>query len=87
MSGKTVQFKMPMAPKSADAWVGQGIEPHLATPSPIEARSAAKTKRFTIDVPQELHARVKVTCAQRGTNMADELRRILEREFPAVAKS
>ena len=47
-----------------------------------------KMKRFTIDVPQALHWRVKVACAQRGLNMADELRRILEREFPAdVAKS
>ena len=82
MSGKTVQFKMPAA-KSADAWVGQGVEPHLSAPA-----AAAKMKRFTIDVPQDLHARVKVACAQRGLNMADELRRILEREFPAdVAKS
>jgi hypothetical protein len=83
MSGKTVQFKMP-APKSADAWVGQGVEPPLAS----AAAAAVKMKRFTIDVPQDLHARVKVACAQRGLNMADELRRILEREFPAdVAKS
>jgi hypothetical protein len=82
MSGKTVQFKIP-APKSADAWVGQGVEPHLAS-----AAAAVKMKRFTIDVPQDLHARVKIACAQRGLNMADELRRILEREFPAdVAKS
>jgi hypothetical protein len=50
--------------------------------------AAVKMKRFTIDVPQDLHARVKITCAQRGLNMADELRRILEREFPAdVVKS
>jgi hypothetical protein len=83
MSGKTVQFKMP-APKSADAWVGQGVEPHLSS----APAAAVKMKRFTIDVPQELHARVKVACAQRGLNMADELRRILDREFPAdVAKS
>jgi len=82
MSGKTVQFKMPTS-KSADAWVGQGVEPHLAA-----AAAAVKMKRFTIDVPQELHGRVMVASAQRGLNMADELRRILEREFPAdVAKS
>ena len=89
MSGKTVQFKMP-AKSSADAWVGQGVEPHLqappAMPAPIDATPAVKMKRFTIDVPLDLHARVKITCAQRGLNMADELRRILEREFP-VAKS
>jgi hypothetical protein len=83
MSGKTVQFKMPPS-KSADAWVGQGVEPHLSAATP----PTVKMKRFTIDVPQDLHARVKVACAQRGLNMADELRRILEREFPAdVAKS
>jgi hypothetical protein len=84
MSGKTVQFKMP-ANKSADTWVGQGVEPHLTAPA-AAAGPAVKMKRFTIDVPLELHARVKVACAQRGLNMADELRRILEREFP-VAKS
>jgi hypothetical protein len=75
------------APKSADSWVGQGIEPHLQ-PAPIAAVPAVRMKRFTIDVPLDLHARVKIACAQRGLNMADELRRILEREFPAeVAKS
>ncbi|MBB4397950.1 hypothetical protein GGD62_007088 [Bradyrhizobium sp. ERR14] len=40
-------------------------------------------KRFTIDVPVELHARIKVACAQRGKVMADEIRRLLEIEFPA----
>ena len=40
-------------------------------------------KRFTIDVSQQLHSRIKVECAKRGINMADELRTILEREFPA----
>jgi plasmid stability protein len=39
-------------------------------------------KRFTIDVSKELHSRIKVECARRGINMADELRKILEREFP-----
>jgi predicted DNA binding CopG/RHH family protein len=87
MSGKTVQFKMPTS-KSADAWVGQGVEPHLSAATAAAAMPAVKMKRFTIDVPQDLHARVKVACAQRGLNMADELRRILEREFPTdVAKS
>jgi hypothetical protein len=86
MSGKTVAFRMPAAkaPSTADAWVGQGVEPHLQESVPPPP---AKMKRFTIDVPQALHWRVKVACAQRGLNMADELRRILEREFPADVKS
>jgi hypothetical protein len=90
MSGKTVQFKIPAkeAARSADAWVGQGVEPHLPGLAPAAAATLPAMKRFTIDVPLDLHARVKIACAQRGLNMADELRRILEREFPAVvAKS
>ena len=38
-------------------------------------------KRFTIDVPIELHTRIKVACAGRGQKMADMLRELLEREF------
>ena len=40
-------------------------------------------KRFTIDVPASLHMRVKVACTQRGLKMADVLRDMLEKEFPA----
>ena len=38
--------------------------------------------RFTIDVPESLHRRVKMQCAGRGTKMADMMRELLEREFP-----
>lgn len=83
---KTVPFKMP-TPKSggADAWIERGVEPHLkkavvdggaVVPAPVAM------KRFTIDVPIDLHARAKMICAQRGKFMADEIRRLLETEFP-----
>lgn len=39
-------------------------------------------RRLTIDVPPELHRRVKVRCAQRGQKMADAIRELLMREFP-----
>ena len=77
---KSVQFKFP-APKPATAaerWVQERSSSEAdecATPRPA-------MKRFTIDVSKELHSRIKVDCARRGINMADELRRILEQEFP-----
>ncbi len=40
-------------------------------------------KRFTIDVSESLHKRIKMHCAGQGTKMADVLRDMLEREFPA----
>lgn len=60
---------------SADEWVAnRAAEPEPA-PSPI------KMKRLTIDVSEELHRRIKTTCAQRGSKMADEVRELLEKHF------
>jgi hypothetical protein len=47
--------------------------------------AAGKMKRFTIDVPEELHRRIKRSCADRGTKMADEIRAMLEKHFPLKA--
>ena len=41
-----------------------------------------RMKRFTIDVPESLHRRVKAQCALRGVKMADYLRQTLEKLFP-----
>ena len=81
MSGKVVSVKIPgFDQERAEAFVQAGIGAGTgAVPT-----TKTKMKRFTIDVPQELHARVKIACAKRGLNMADELRKILEREFPTA---
>lgn len=73
---KTVEFKKPVrdAAKAADAWVTERAMP--AAPS-------EPMKRFTIDVPKSLHTRIKTQCSKREKKMADVLREILEKEFPA----
>ena len=48
----------------------------------VQNRSDTAMKRFTIDVPAPLHARIKASCALRGVKMADEIRALLVREFP-----
>jgi predicted DNA binding CopG/RHH family protein len=40
-----------------------------------------KMKRLTIDVPEDLHRRIKMGCAARGAKMADEIRELLDKEF------
>lgn len=77
--GKSITFKVGK-PNPADAWVDQSAPP----PEPDVWRvPGAAMKRFTIDVPLALHSRIKVECARRGSKMADTLRELLEREFPA----
>ena len=74
---KTVNFK-PVKPTSSDEWV-RNAKPIDREEAP---RPSEPTKRFTIDVPIELHRRIKIACADRGLKMADVLRDIFEREFP-----
>ena len=92
MSKKSVAFKMP--PKAVDQiqaaeeWVAtrDSVQPalapeHSATITQLP-RPAEPMKRFTIDVTEELHKRIKAQCAMRGVKMADVIRELLEKEFP-----
>jgi predicted DNA binding CopG/RHH family protein len=78
---KTV-IKMPTrAVKQADpaeAWVQNRGEDTVTPP----AAPSEPMKRFTIDVSEGLHKRIKMQCAARGQKMADVIRELLEREFP-----
>ncbi|HAS87479.1 MAG TPA: hypothetical protein DCS31_11925 [Candidatus Competibacteraceae bacterium] len=59
-------------PANPDAWV--------------DARqSVTSTKRLTIDVPANLHARIKASCAMRGTKMVDEITAILQDKFQQLS--
>lgn len=83
---KSVTFKTPVRqPTAADMWVADRKSEMEQAPVPVAEPTAPPEvmKRFTIDVPERLHTRIKVTCAQRGLKMADVLRDLLEREFPA----
>ena len=78
MNAKTVDFKQPGDRKAeeqaaADQWVADRDG---------SAGEGEPMKRFTIDVPQSLHARIKSQCALRGQKMADVIRALLKEHFP-----
>lgn len=62
-----------------DEWVANR---GTASAKTEEATPKEPTKRLTIDVSADLHRRIKVGCALKGSNIADELRDLLERHFP-----
>ena len=76
---KKVTFgtKPSAAPKAANAddWVEKG------------RTEGEATTRFTIDIPTELHARIKSQCALRKTKMKDEIQSLLEKNFPATGRT
>lgn len=59
----------PQQPATSDAWVDDR-----------KAETEA-TKRLTIDIPVSLHAKIKSSCAMRGTKMVDEITALLEEKF------
>jgi ParG protein len=84
---KTLAFKIPPKPveKAADQWVGEGVEPHLQQRTVPTAVPAERMKRLTIDVSENLHARIKVGCAKGGVKIADKVRELLEKHFPELS--
>jgi hypothetical protein len=42
-------------------------------------------KRLTIDVSESLHTRIKLDCVANKQKMADAIRDLLERHWPAKA--
>jgi len=65
-------------PRDPDAWV-RAPEASEASPQPD-----AYTARLTIDVTPTMRGRIKVTAFRRGLTVADMLRALLDREYPAV---
>ncbi len=58
-----------------DEWVSAGSRGENG------AKEKAETTRFTIDIPTELHARIKSQCALRKVKMREEIQALLEKHF------
>ena len=77
---KKASFPAKPTAKTPDQWV-QGAVANAPAKKGQGTAPTEAMKRFTIDVPTSLHARIKIACAQRGTKMADEIRTLLEKHF------
>jgi proline-rich tail region repeat protein len=76
MTSKTIAFKQPQAlARPAEDWVGARSAP---------TAPAGPTKRLTVDVPAELHKRIKIHCATAERQISDIVRELLEEKYPAA---
>jgi hypothetical protein len=71
-----------MSAKKITFGVQPPAQPVVTPDAWVEHRTNERVKRLTIDLPESLHRRVKMGCAQRGAKMADVIRDLLEKEFP-----
>jgi len=75
MTGKKVAFTTkPSNKSSATPTVEEWVQNR-------EEASDEPTKRLTLDIPESLHRAIKVSCAGRGTKMAEEIRALLEAHY------
>ena len=79
MSTNTIPFRQPTTlTKPAEDWVG-------VAPAIVKlAKPDSPTKRLTVDIPEDLHRRIKVHCAGKGMQISDIVRDLLAKEFPAT---
>lgn len=71
---KKVQIAHPREVTTHDEWVSRKPE----TP-------AEPTKRLTIDIPESLHALIKLGCVANKQKMADAVRALVEQRWPEAA--
>ena len=62
----------PASKASAEDWVG----------SRKVAAEAEPTKRLTLDIPLELHGRIKSVCALKNQKMVEAITALLEKAYP-----
>ena len=78
MSARGARRGFAARPGDAESWIKA---PDLPAGAP--AKADAFTARLTMDVTPGLRGRIKVAAFQRGITVADMLRALFAREFPA----
>lgn len=78
MSGRT-RRGFASRPANPENWIKAAD-----TLSPRVGEASGFTARLTIDVTPELRARIKIAAFRQGQTVADMLRDLLAREFPAT---
>ncbi len=56
--------------------------PTLAPPAATPPAPKLAMKRLTFDIAADLHKRIRMSCVERGIDMAEDLRRILAEHYP-----
>jgi hypothetical protein len=79
MSARPSNHGFASRPGDPDSWV-RAPEPSATA----QGASNLYTARLTVDVTPEQRARIKITAFQRGQTVADMLRDLLAREYPAT---
>lgn len=76
---KTTPFKLPAVRPiavEAEAWIGNTAS--AVPPKKLMRGPDEKQARLTIDLPVELHAQFKSTCALKKTGMVEVVREFIE---------
>ena len=75
MSGKKINIRprpSSQARAQAEAWVENRGQ---------EENQVVQMKRLTVDIPDELHRKMKADCAMQGLKIADVIREMLMERF------
>lgn len=72
------KINLAMPEKNIEKWIEEGKDKKNNIK---DNTNSVKMKRLTIDITENLHSQIKIYCAKKGVNMADEIRHLLEIKF------
>ena len=79
MAGKQVTIpSRPKPPSNADEFISSLTSQVPATPKAAKREQV----RLTVDIPADVHRRMKVACAEQALSIADVVRELIETRFP-----
>jgi len=78
--GKTPAEQSPSAAVAAPPQSPPAVLEEAPRPAPVPK---VPMKRLTFDIPATTHMRMKLACVGEGKDMAEELRVMIERRWPA----
>lgn len=79
---KKVSFGTKLKNDATQAKIDEWVENQPEEAPQPEQKEPIKTKRFSLDIPSDLHTRIKIQCTLRGHTMHDEVIALLEKHFP-----
>jgi hypothetical protein len=77
---KKVKFSKPNKEQLAENWIQSGSDEKKHPVKSIDT-SKKSNKRITLDVPENWHTKIKVSCAEKGVNMSSEILLLLQKHF------
>lgn len=78
MAKKTALVSATRKPASPEAWIAEAEQEVRETPKPKPAASTERPARLVVEVPSDMHRRLKIECAKNGVTIKEVIESLID---------